>query len=63
MRITPEWLIWYGMRVGLSYGEALDVPFGELLDYAAIEQIANGAADDATPDSRPYDEIVIPDLR
>lgn len=51
------------MRVGLSYGEVLDVPFGELLDYAAIEQIANGAADDATPDSRPYDEIVIPDLR
>ncbi len=31
--------MWYGMAVGLTYTEALDVPFGELLDYIAIEQI------------------------
>lgn len=24
--VTPEWFLWYGMRAGLSYREALDVP-------------------------------------
>ena len=53
------------MRVGLSYQEALTIPFGELLDYAAILQIANGVAEDTTDNSEntPYDEQVIPDLR
>ena len=37
--MTPEWFLWYGMNVGLSYTQALDIPFGELLDYIAIEQI------------------------
>ena len=27
------------MRVGLTYQQALDIPFGELLDYIAIEQV------------------------
>lgn len=31
--------MWYGMAVGLTYNEALTIPFGELLDYIAIEQI------------------------
>ena len=31
--------MWYGMAVGLTYDQALDIPFGELLDYVAIEQI------------------------
>ena len=37
--MTPEWFLWYGMNVGLSYAQALDIPFGELLDFVAIEQI------------------------
>lgn len=37
--MTPEWFLWYGMAVGLTYTQALDIPFGELLDYVAIEQI------------------------
>ena len=31
--------MWYGMQVGLTYNQALDIPFGELLDFVAIEQI------------------------
>lgn len=37
--MTPEWFLWYGMNVGLGYTQALDIPFGELLDFVAIEQI------------------------
>ena len=31
--------MWYGMRVGLTYGQALGMPFGEHMNYVAIEQI------------------------
>lgn len=31
--------MWYGMRVGLTYEQALDMPYGELLTLIAIEQI------------------------
>lgn len=34
----PDWLLWYGLRLGLSYTEALDLPLGELLNLIAIEQ-------------------------
>ena len=34
----PEWFIWYGLAVGLTYDQAQDIPFGELLDYMAIYQ-------------------------
>ena len=27
------------MRVGLTYDQAMGIPFGELMDYVAIEQI------------------------
>ena len=31
--------MWYGLRVGLTYEQALDIPYGELLDFMAIERI------------------------
>ena len=58
--ISPEWLTWYGMRVGLSHNEALDVPVGELLSLIAVEQIKNEGAKLKTDH---YDEDIIPDLR
>lgn len=48
------------MRVGLSYGEALDIPFGELLDYMAIEQVK---AEGAKLRWAETDEDIIPDVR
>lgn len=48
------------MRVGLTYDQALDIPFGELLDYMAIEQIKTEGA------RRKHvltDEDIIPDVR
>ncbi|MCQ5025458.1 hypothetical protein NE612_01220 [Oscillibacter valericigenes] len=30
--------------MGLTYEQALDIPFGELLDYVAIEQIKHEGA-------------------
>ena len=30
--------------MGLTYDQALDIPFGELLDYVAIEQIKHEGA-------------------
>lgn len=32
------------MRVGLTYDQVLDIPFGELRDYVAIEQIKHEGA-------------------
>ena len=34
--------MYYGMKIGLSYQEALDMPLGSLLDYIAIDKIACG---------------------
>ena len=48
------------MAVGLSYTEALDVPFGELLDYIAIEQIKR---EGFRPRRTLTDEEIIPDVR
>lgn len=31
--------------MGLTYEQALDIPFGELLDYVAIEQIKHEGAE------------------
>lgn len=58
--MTPEWFLWYGMSVGLSYSEALDIPFGELLDYVAIEQIKR---EGARLRRSLTDEDIIPDVR
>lgn len=53
--------MWYGMRVGLTYDQSLDIPFGELLDFVAIEQIkAEGFRQKRI---LPQDEEIIPDVR
>lgn len=52
--------MWYGMRVGLTYDQALDIPFGELLDYVAIEQIKT---EGARRKKVLTDEDIIPDVR
>lgn len=58
--LPPEWLIWYGMKVGLTYDQALTIPIGELKDYIAIEQVKHeGAILCGYQD----DEDIIPDLR
>jgi len=31
--------MWYGMAIGLTRTETLDLPYGELLDLIAIHQI------------------------
>ena len=52
--------MWYGMAVGLSYSEALTIPFGELLDYIAIEQIKR---EGCKLRQVLTDEEIIPDVR
>lgn len=49
------------MRVGLTYEQALTIPFGELLDYVAIEQIKTEGFRHKNDVSR--DEEVIPNVR
>ena len=52
--------MWYGLRVGLTYEQALDIPYGELLDFMAIERIkAEGFVRRRTL----TDEDIIPDVR
>ena len=36
--------MWFGLRIGLNYQQTHDIPFGELLDLIAIEQIKRGEA-------------------
>lgn len=48
--MTPEWLIWYGLHLGISYPAIQAVPFGELLDLVAVEQIQNGVAREKAED-------------
>ncbi len=43
-QITPEWYLWYGMNIGLSREETLSIPFSQLLDLIAIEQIKHEGA-------------------
>jgi len=52
--------LWYGMRVGLTYEQALDLPLGELLDFVAIEQIK---AEGFRRRRVLTDEDIIPDVR
>ena len=40
----PEWYLWYGLKIGLSYREAHALPLGELLDLISIEQIKHEGA-------------------
>lgn len=39
MELTPEWFLWYGLRLGLTYDQTLDLPMGELRDLISVEQI------------------------
>lgn len=36
------WIIWYGLKIGLTYERVVYSPIGEILDLIAIEQIENG---------------------
>lgn len=47
------------MAVGLTYTQALDIPFGELLDYVAIEQVKR---EGFRLKSRLTDDEIIPDV-
>ena len=42
--MTNGWFLWYGLRIGLSYDMAMCLPFGELADLIAMEQIRNEGA-------------------
>lgn len=42
--ITPAWFLWYGMRVGLTMDETLDIHFGDLLTLIAVERLSERAA-------------------
>ena len=57
---TAAWFLWYGMAIGMSREEALDIPYGELLDMIAIQQIKLEGAKLCRVMS---DEDVIPDVR
>ena len=36
--------MWYGLHIGLTYDETLDLPLGELLTLINIDQIKSGIA-------------------
>lgn len=58
--MTAAWFLWYGMAIGMSRDETLDIPYGELLDMIAIQQIkCEGAKLRRTMS----DEDIIPDVR
>lgn len=42
------------MRAGLSKGEMLHTPIGEILDYVACEAIFNGADQKTEADDDPF---------
>lgn len=48
------------MKIGLTYDQALDLPFGELLDLIAIEQIKH---EGMVRHRVLSDEEIIPDVR
>lgn len=52
--------MWYGLRIGLSYQQTLDLPFGELLTLIAIEQIK---VEGAKQKHVLTDDEIIPDVR
>lgn len=40
--MTFEWLIWWGLALGLTYQQAHDIPVGELLDLIRVDGIQHG---------------------
>lgn len=57
--MSPSWFIYYGLQVGLTLDETLDLPFGELLDLINIHRIVNGFAKEKREIS---DDDIIPDI-
>lgn len=55
MKITPAFLVYFGLSLGLSLGETLNITYGELLDLIDCRSIYNGA-DIEQPLT--YDEIM-----
>lgn len=52
--------MWYGLKIGLDYNQANDIPFGELLDLITIEQIKH----EGLPQKEELDdEDIIPNVR
>lgn len=37
--LSLSWFMWYGLAIGLTRTETLDLPYGELMDLVAIHQI------------------------
>ena len=56
--MSPSWLLWYGLHVGLSYETAMMQPIGLILDLAYIDMIKTGMAKRKTAQSE--DEEIIP---
>ena len=54
------WFLWYGMRVGLTMDETLDIPFGDLLTLIAVEQIKR---EGCRQKRKLTDDEIIPDVR
>lgn len=55
---AAEWLLWYGLRVGLSYRETHAVPLGELMDLASVEQVKNEGAKLALTEEEEFFELL-----
>lgn len=36
--------MWYGLHLGLTYEETMDLPIGDVLELIAIDQIRSGQA-------------------
>lgn len=51
--------MWYGLAIGLTREETLDLPYGELLDLIAIHQIK---CEGARFKRALSDEDIIPDV-
>lgn len=37
--MSSAWLLWYGLRIGLTRTETLTIPVGELMSLIAVHQI------------------------
>lgn len=45
LKPTVDRYLWYGLHMGLSYTETLDIPLGQLLSLVNEEQIQQGTAE------------------
>ena len=42
--MTPDWFLWYGLKIGLDYNTSLDIPFIDLQNLISVEQIKHEGA-------------------